>query len=112
MEDINRSISNYKKSLHETNMFKQMDQQANYNRLKRAQSAYKEKLVDKLFQKGQRAFRINDKYCDQSSVAYHQNMNLRRHLESATQNYIDLEKQHKMDMEAKVVIKKKINMDD
>lgn len=76
--EINRSINDYKQSLRETNMFRHLDQNQNLKRLKRAQSAYKEKLVVKLMEKGQRAFRIYDKYNEQSRLAYHNNMNLRR----------------------------------
>lgn len=61
LQDINRSINDYKKSLRETNTFRHLDQNQNMKRLKRAQSAYKEKLASKLMEKGQRAFRIYDK---------------------------------------------------
>lgn len=65
-------------------MFKQMDQNDNMTRLKRAQSAYKESLVGKLINKGQRAYRQTDLVGEMSRLAYLNNMSFRKQLDSAT----------------------------
>ena len=53
--EVDQSFVLFKQSLKEQNMFKQMDQGDNMNRLMRGRSAYKHMLVEKLLEKGTRA---------------------------------------------------------
>lgn len=109
--EVEQSILEYKQSLREVNMFKHLDQGENMQRLKRGRSAYREKLAERLIQKGQRALQISQKKSMASKLAYQNQVNFRQQLTHAKDAFKELERLHKIDMEQKIVIKK-IKTDD
>lgn len=106
VKEVRESINEYKQSLKEFNMFKHIESTENIQRLQRGRSAYRDKLAEKLIQKGQRAMQISQKKNQVSKMAYHNQVNFRQQLTTAQTVFKELEKQHKIDMEQKIVIKK------
>lgn len=80
IQDIELSFANYKQDLRDLNLFKHLDNNDNLKRLNRARSAYKNKLVDKILEKGSRASRINESKTIVSQMAYLNQVNIRQQL--------------------------------